>query len=952
MSNLSNPDSIKEKAAAVTSVSTLAILILIWPLTMIRIHSACHLIFILFLTQNIILTQEPQEAMSEDSEPTISRPDIRIVSHDVSCQLLARIDEQEYQRAVEMDAKSINENFLLPLSFPWRQSARMPKKAAKAMPKDIDELHAVTHCDGNLHAPFGEFNGMFGYGRYYNGQTRGHYGMRPDAPQQDGSLSVASNSISAARRSKDPGVLELTVQMPLPASIGSMTPKDWRDRLVRKSTENAETLLHLPFHWNREKTDNSMINSTKACGSLHESSLDTKASSVTSTSDVYQKAQVKLNQSQATARQQRDFSLACIKSWKISSKVEGVSTRTSLFPSPVLIKAVPIEKSKRQVIRPMLCMAVLPEVVQTGKTVSIEEASKLDQEGLSERLGSYDCRFTDKLLAQKKDSNNKKRVAVGRTRLCWSNLVQGEDPATSSSRTRVVYNSLMTGRRVDSSAIVRPRELKVGVRLNGKLLVEEATEEAPQVTAGNSKKRKHTTRSVDSSSVDLERRQSIQVSEMRTDEEIADAFAFTFSGISKLLPHKILIEKSTENGSIVWMDINSKSYSPDQIDHNDIIASLVKFNQKKRTNDSREIAAPSQYIRSYTMPRFAVLPPEDVHPRSICASSGKLPGLSVHECLRGVSQADSAIKCSVCWSDDVTGHDVVQTCSTCGLFVHRSCCLDKGHFVPISNDDESSFQPTSDGQNVVSDALDTVDCHPGTKDRYKWQCAVCSQYTEKSRRNAKLPSRFTVDMVQDESKQSSDDSNYGASKNVPGPRCHLCPHRGGAMSMLEPKSQQWTHEVCRIWSNADTPENEELESRPFHRNSKVAANACALCGGTGIKKGKSNCMGLTKCAAPGCYIAFHPMCALVASKMGTTDDQSPVSSRKTRLSIEQEEKKSEEEDDEDVAADKKLCNEYTLQLVKLAHLEDFIPVAFCGLHNPGRENSFYGRLPGGDDTGE
>jgi hypothetical protein len=115
----------------------------------------------------------------------------------------------------------------------------------------------------------------------------------------------------------------------------------------------------------------------------------------------------------------------------------------------------------------------------------------------------------------------------------------------------------MTGRRVDSSAIVRPRELKVGVRLNGKLLVEEATEEAPQVTAGNSKKRKHTTRSVDSSSVDLERRQSIQVSEMRTDEEIADAFAFTFSGISKLLPHKILIEKSTENGSIVWMDINS-----------------------------------------------------------------------------------------------------------------------------------------------------------------------------------------------------------------------------------------------------------------------------------------------------------------------------------------------------------------------------------------------------------
>ncbi|KAL3769360.1 hypothetical protein ACHAWO_001557 [Cyclotella atomus] len=780
--------------------------------------------------------QEPHEAMSEDRE-SIDRPDIRIASHDVACQLLARMDEQAYQRAVEMDATSINTNFLLPLSFPWRQSARMPKKAAKAMPKDIDELHAITHCDGSLHAPFGEFNGVLGYGRYYNGQTRGHYGMRPDAPQQGGSLSVVSNSISAARRSRDPGVVELTVQMPLPASIGSMTPKDWRDRLIREGTENAETLLHLPYHWNREKTDNSMIDSTKASGSINGSFQYTKATAAASTSDIVHEPYARLNQSQGKARQQRDFSLACTRSWKISSKVEGVSTRTSIFPSPILIKGG-IDKSKRQVIRPMLCMAGLPEEVQTGKTVSIEEASKLDQEGLSERLGSYDCRFADKLLAHKKDSNNKKRVEVGRNRLVWSNLIQGDESAPTSSRNRVVYNSLMTGRRLDPSAIVRPREIKVGVRLKGKLLVEEAIEEAPEVAASNPKKRKHTTRSADS--VDIERRHSIQVSGLHNDEEIEDAFAFTFTGTSKLLPNKILLEKSSENGSIVCMSVNSKSYSPEQVDHHDIIASLVKFNQNTRRKDSHEAAAPSHYIRSYTMPRFFVLPSEDLHPRTICTSSGKMPGSSVHECLRSVSQADTTIKCAVCLSDDGTGNNVVQKCSSCGLFAHLNCCLDKGHFVFSP---EPSFQPTP-----------------------------------------------------------------------------------------------------------DTPENKELESRPSHRNSKVAANACALCGGTGIKKGKSNCMGLTKCAAPGCYVAFHPMCALVASKMGTIDDQCSASNRKTRLSIEQEEKKSEDEDDEDVAADKKLCNEYTLQLVKLTHLEETIPVAFCGLHNPGREIAFYGKLPGGEDT--
>jgi hypothetical protein len=57
---------------------------------------------------------------------------------------------------------------------------------------------------------------------------------------------------------------------------------------------------------------------------------------------------------------------------------------------------------------------------------------------------------------------------------------------------------------------------------------------------------------------------------------------------------------------------------------------------------------------------------------------------------------------------------------------------------------------------------------------------------------------------------------------------------------------------------------------------------------------------------------------------------------------------------ENTEADTKLCNEYTLQLVQLASAhatgekdtKTVIPIAFCGIHNPRRDDSLYGCLPG------
>ena len=87
----------------------------------------------------LMLMQNAQKAQKSNRKPN----NVRISSHDVATQLLARIDNQSYQEAIDKDSKSINENYLLPFSFPWRQDARLPEKARDSFPRDIDDLHAV-----------------------------------------------------------------------------------------------------------------------------------------------------------------------------------------------------------------------------------------------------------------------------------------------------------------------------------------------------------------------------------------------------------------------------------------------------------------------------------------------------------------------------------------------------------------------------------------------------------------------------------------------------------------------------------------------------------------------------------------------------------------------------------------------------------------------------------------
>eukprot|EP00804_Cyclotella_cryptica_P019156 CCRYP_017798-RA/>CCRYP_017798-RA protein AED:0.33 eAED:0.33 QI:135/1/1/1/0/0/2/232/913 len=908
--------------------------------------------------------------MSEDNESN-GNENVHVFNDSVAVQILSRLDEYAYEKAIDEDARTINEKYLLPLSFPWRQGARLPKKALKAMPRDIDELHAITHCDGTLHAPFGDFNGPFGFGRYENGQSRGNYGTRQleeSVPQ-----SLGSNAIAAARRTDDPGVIELAVQLPLPPSIDSikLTPAQWEERLIWNDAENAETLSRLPYNWDRKKNTSRLNeNPDKQYTTLSESSANAAILTECAASPrvALEQSNEKLSESKSKANKQREFSMACIRKWKISTRVDRVSTRSSLFPSSTVVDYDSADKSKRKVVRPMLCCGIFAQEVQSGQSVSVEKALELDEEGLSYRLGSYDCRFLDKLITTKKEPViRSKRVEVGRTRLVWTSVIQGDEPFTPSTRNRIAYNSLLTGRRVDPTRVSRPREVKVGVRVEGKLILEEAIEDV-EVSTSSSKKRKHSTRQAAESEV-VEKKTFIECPATRTEEQIDDAFVLSLATTETLLERRLLA-KTTENGAVVYLDMNSKSSAPAQIDRRTIIASLLKFKRHKKVMRRAVQDFSHRSLKSYAPPRFAMLPLEDGILRSVCMSSGKMLGSAVHELIRDASRNDAVMRCSVCWSDEGAGQEGVQECSTCGLLAHLGCCLDKGQFIALSNDEikPCSVMKIDRSEVEESHGIDgmTNPIRPSSS-LQQWQCAVCCQYSEKPRRNARLPSRFKDDdVVRELAKESvHSDSTSSTSKNIPGPRCTLCPHRGGAMSLLEPKdSHQWAHEVCRIWSNADVPESEEIGSRSFHRYPKFLSSACALCGGGGVKRGKSenvHYVGLVQCAARGCYVAFHPMCALIASKTNM-EEMISVPSRRTRVSTEQttEEKKCEEDDDR-VVEDRKLCNEYTLQLVKLVRTEGawprgnntktkkttIIPVAFCGLHNPGRDSAFYGCLPGG-----
>ena len=698
---------------------------------------------------------------------------------------------------------------------------------------------------------------------------------------------------AAARRSHDPGVLELFIQIP------PLAPKD-----------KTEILFHLPYNWGK-KGECPILASQQI---NHSANGKLRSNAEMSNSDFNS---LQLTENRSRSRTQLELTKCPSRLWKISMKVGGVSSRSTLF--------VPdqVSKNTRNIFFPMLCLASLP---------------------------------------QEEEHN-----------LTWSNLIQDDEPFLPSTRKkRKIILSLITGKKLDESKSKRPTEVKVGLRLNRRVVMEEV-KNLSIAKSSNGRKRKHSTRQAENQ---RHQQKTLQCPESRTIEEIDAALNSHFN-------------LSAKHGSIVVYEMGGSNLSPFSIDSDEIIATLLKYNQKKphqkkprriAFSDARSsietlntLSGGSQSTQKCNAPHFACVPLEDGQLRTFCLTTGNMAGKAVHRLVCEAIQQETGRRCTVCWSCEGSGKEGVQECIKCGLSAHPSCCYSKGSLSIASIDSENSMNcPLGSPNDINSAALHSNAKSQITAIDYQWQCAVCCHFSEtKPRRNPRTPPHFSV-----EETCVLLNGNGDNNANVPGPRCSLCPHRGGAMSLLESsddsvQSPRWAHEVCRIWSDFNICGESNMDeysslSRP-PRRSPTSRSVCALCG-TGGSKGNNSMRvnaGLTRCAAFGCSVVFHPMCALLSrlSPEMCMDVQGseykPARTRRTRHTKQQRKEEKGSIIDENIEADKKICKEYTLQMVQLTRAEQgvgsankeenttIIPVAFCGIHNHRRKDSFYGRLPGG-----
>jgi hypothetical protein len=342
-------------------------------------------------------------------------------------------------------------------------------------------------------------------------------------------------------------------------------------------------------------------------------------------------------------------------------------------------------------------------------------------------------------------------------------------------------------------------------------------------------------------------------------------------------------------------------------------------------------------------PTFDCLPLDDGAIVTTCAVPGKIQTVCVQECLNKAARRQGLV-CSVCWTGSQP-HLAIEECVGCGLTAHLACCSDRGERLPT--------RATKNGQA------------PKT-----WKCAACSvgvgvtvspsafnqASTEKRvKRATKIPAWLDNDHVAFVS------SGRAAVSNPPGDdiqRCSCCPHTGGAMSAATDSNGEkvWVHEVCRVWQETPTA-NAVSDHAP-----------CALCGTPNTitsecnaKKSLPTRLGpnfTTKCAANGCHIRFHPMCALLVSKLAEEEEsllpsKSEPGSPQPRL-------------ERDKSDDIRHTNKFTLTFAQVSYnpyteyttdgigklksrekSSTLVPLAFCGIHNPERDPSLYGSYPAG-----
>lgn len=990
--------------------------------------------------------------------PAPSFIDDSVIDSDI-VMILSKLDEESYQQSLSEDTEQLLQNRVFPKCFPWHD-ARAP--LLRFLARDIDDMPGILFAEDEIICPFGTQAGYFGYGRFESGMCRkksfptgfgdiiseldystniihsdpSKYKGTDTTGTYEGLLSRFEKVYSVARRSADVGVIELTVMMPPPPSTNAalvycqkygLLPDDpsmKHDELtIQKAKaivegERAEVSKCMPLYWTKGDK-NHYFNPPAFIDEEEEN---------TSLLRNYDPANpLQSSSNQVKKRKYAELSQKCMRKWNVSIKVGGVSSRSTLFDRTVHKKEQnDTQDSFKRKRRPFIRIASFPSSIQTGKTVSVENAAQLDEQGITSYLGSYDCRATTaNTVSYNSKENNKqskkdkdirpKRINVGRTRLIWTSTQPKFDDVIST-RSKNMFFCNLTGQKLDAAGYKRPREALVTVKLNGSVIREVISEE--KVTNSDTTKEQH--------------RKLLIARRLKQDDLTLNKIRYgNMTARSEEIEQAILsttfnIENSSSTKKKLNSDYKRKANPICSLDTQELLTSMIvsaekRSKKRRRSNSTNQTQSENQSqtitesivpmkfggatILKHTPPEFTCLPVDDGFLRVKCTKLGSMQGSPIHNLLNLASQREVSpgSTCSVCWSGDgIDGSDKVMVCVDCNISVHLGCCLDQGEFIDIG--DETTSTVENYFGNEALDAINQSSEGNATKNVH-WRCSVCASSKKneastpqndfqnsnrKSGRSSRMPSRFA-----EGTRQYYSTTQRKTTKPRPNHKCSLCPHSGGAMSKSDlldadnKSSSIWTHEVCRIWCGSTNPpitKDLNRDKTKIHNYctglfQDYSESSCVICGIGNIQddgrekddaikpltpdeemtdnNNKYRNSSLVKCAAKGCMVVFHPMCALLVSKLRVEN------SNLDSLKAEDDDKfkdlslKETEELKKLCQNDLKLCQQYSLDIVELKRYEGafgsirgqkktcLIPVAFCGYHNSNRDPSLYGCPPAG-----
>lgn len=416
----------------------------------------------------------------------------------------------------------------------------------------------------------------------------------------------------------------------------------------------------------------------------------------------------------------------------ISLQVGSTSSRSSIFDY--------FRDSRKALLLP----CVLPKEVQDGRMLSQTVAN-----AVAKQLGSYN-RYSGA-----ESSSNRKRQAVGRARLIWSE----KDAKRPSQRPN--YSSILTGERLENGMHKRPRGVRVSVRFNGRIL---------------------------STSEDVARRH---------EPILADALVNFDAPEVQLMYNQRIVSDAFE--AVASSDrLEDADHSQCTLDPAKLFSKAL--GDRKNADVSDGTTGPSEQAFSIetqhatlrvVSPRYECLPVEDGAMQVLCAAPGAFVAnrKSTSDTDRSPISlvvndiCDHMHLCGVCWADIDQPQlgSTILTCAQCNIKVHGECMrgttTNEPWECPLCN--TNSLDPPTTPETVRS--RDCVVCGTGggaiMSHTKGWVHDVCRVWT---------------------------DLDFEAS-TVSTNRCDLCSHQTGLMtSCAAANCKVLFHPMCAVLSSKAT----------------------------------------------------------------------------------------------------------------------------------------------------